>query len=327
MSFETPADRSRRRREISFVASVLAHAAVLLAIDAWPEAPPEPRKLEVELVRLGDPDREPGPPAAPETPDEVQAAAAEKPRPRPRQRRTAPRVAPDGVLPPAPEPGPTVAPEAPPEPQSFAAFQRGRTSKYLPSGTPLGTGGGRADGNGSLDVRGRDRCEPPPDRRFEVLYLLYDSSGSMSEIRRAQALSCAHQYARAAVEAGAEVVVGNFARGTTFVGPTRSMFDIEAALRSTSDSSATMLPSRELQPFLDRAPDADAELVIISDGMFPSAPDVLVWYRYYFEMNRENRAAMYTVGTPGYRPSVQALRSIGFDVFMYEQIRRPQDAL
>ncbi|HHO50245.1 MAG TPA: hypothetical protein ENK18_05065 [Deltaproteobacteria bacterium] len=180
--------------------------------------------------------------------------------------------------------------------------------------------GGTAEGVDGLTRAGRSRCEPPPHRRPELLYLLFDSSGSMNELRQAQALSCAQQYARAVLATGAPVVVVNFALDSTFSPPTHDMLDVQIALRAASDNRATVLPTRGLQSFFD--PSIAADLVIVSDGIFRTTPDVLIWYSYFLELNPDNRGTMYTVGSPGHREAVGRLRDIGFDVYMYEQLHR-----
>ena len=165
-------------------------------------------------------------------------------------------------------------------------------------------------------------ADPPQGRQPDRVYLLFDTSGSMSTMLRSQALACAHQYASGALASGAEVVVGNFALGSTFSDPTRDLMDVEIALRGASDGRSTVLPTRELQPFLDQDPGAVADLVIISDGWFQTDRQVVVWYRYFLDLNPNNRGTMFTVGTPGHRAGTGPLRSLGFDVYMYEQIHR-----
>ncbi len=325
-SFGAPEPGSTRRR-ISLLASVLVHAMLAWWVDPLPDPPPEDTVLEVAFVRMAPPGPDGGPP-----PSEAQDDAQPEPQPaRP---------------PPTPSPPASAVPPAPtgrrfaaldrgaqgtdtpnlrsdPTPRSFRDWQRNQRAgaAWAPS---IPVGGGAADGQDLLTQRGRDRCEPPGPRRSpEVVYLLFDSSGSMSSVRQAQALSCAGQVAEAALEAGAEVVVANFARNVTFYPPSRRLFDIQAALRGGSDRTATVLPARQLQPFFDQRPGADADLVIVSDGWFETPRDVLIWYEYFLEMNTDNRGMMFTVGTPGAQVGVGPLRELGFDVYMYEQISRP----
>jgi hypothetical protein len=316
----TATDGAGRAKAMGLGLSLALHAVLFVLPHELPEPEPEERVLDVAFVPRGDPTKPIGPPRGVPTPSPEVAVRA--------QPRRLP-VLPAPTTPPAPTgdrplPSPVPAPPSPaPAPLSFRDFERSQRSSFLPRGALDGTGGGALDGGSeALVSRGRDRCQPRPGRRFEVLYLLFDSSGSMSSTGRAQALACANQYVRAAIGSQASIVVANFARDVRFTGPTTSSFDVEAALREPTDGRATILPSRELQPFLDAAPGAISELVIVSDGMFLTTPEILIWYQYFLELHDENRGTMYTVGTPGYRPSVAELRGIGFDVFVYEQIRR-----
>lgn len=308
-------DPTHFRRQVSYAASVLVHAAVVLWLGWWWPEEPDEKPIELQLVQRGD---RPVPGDAPAAP-----AAPAPPQP-PRPPKKTPPPAPSGDHAVAVEPPSEVEPPAPapprptPAPTSFADWQRSRASSLLPSRLPPG---GSPDGQDLASRQGRDRCVPPTGRRVDRVYLLFDSSGSMTDNRQAEALGCAHQYARAALEGGAEVVVGNFARGVEFTAPTRDPLDIESALRGLSDKRATVLPGRELQPFLDAAPGAVADLVIVSDGWFEAAPEVLIWYRYFLDLNHENRGTMYTVGAPGHRAAVSALRDLGFDVYVYDQVR------
>ena len=137
---------------------------------------------------------------------------------------------------------------------------------------------------------GRHRCTPPRERRVDVVFLLFDTSGSMTDARRAQALACAHQYAAQALDGNAAVVVASFANGVHISEPARQMLDVEIALRHVTDPTQTWLPTSQLQPLFDRFEDAAADLVIISDGWFITNGDALNWYQYFLELNPDNRA-------------------------------------
>jgi hypothetical protein len=311
--------RVRAGRAASVAGSLALHALLLLLLDLWPDPPPPPPEvIELSLVRPGDGDEE-GVPATTKPSPEPPAPPTPPTPPKPRPEASPP---PAPALPPSPAPSTVPLPQPPspsPRPRSFREWQQSRASAFLPTAEPVADGG--AHGTDLIQRRGRDRCEPQPYRRFDVLFLLFDASGSMSDMGRAQALSCAHQYARAALERGAPVIVGTFARDAVFAPPTRRLLDVQAALRSAIDASATVLPTRQLGPLLDAAPGATAELVVVSDGWFVADDEVLVWYRYFLEANRDNRATMYTVGAPGQRDAVRRLQGIGFDVFIYDQLR------
>jgi hypothetical protein len=309
-------ERIRNRHLAAWLGSLLLHALLLGLLALWPEPQPPPRILELSLVRPGEGDEQGVPPPAEADPAQV------APRPSPMPPRPTPtRPAPAPALPPSPAPSPAPLPR-PPQPQpptSFRDWQRSRAA-FLPTAEPIGEGG--AQGDDLAQRRGRDRCVPAPHRRFDVLFLLFDASGSMTDMGRAQALSCAQQYAQAALDQGAHVIVGTFARDTIWSPPTRRLLDIQAGLRAAIDARHTALPTRELGALVDQAPGAISELVVVSDGWFVADNEVLVWYRYFLEVNPENRATMYTVGAPGHREAVRRLQGIGFDVFIYEQIRR-----
>ena len=305
------------------VGSLVAHALLLLLFSLVPARQAPERIMELSLVQQGDPTKDGGQPPTAEPPPKPSPPEPQPPTPRP-----TPPVAPDGQLaaaeavpprPPAPRSEPT--PPQPDAPLSFRDWQRQNRSAFLPSRAIQPDGGGQPDGRDYITQRGRDRCEPPAGRPAQVVYLLFDSSGSMNSASRAQALSCANQYARSVLASGALVVVGNFARGVSFSGPTRDILDIEIALRAASDPRYTNLPARELQPVLAQSSGRVADLVIISDGWFATPREVLVWYRYFLELGAENRGIMYTVGTPGRRQAVAQLRSLGFDVYEYQPIR------
>lgn len=326
--FERPEDRARRHRA-SVLASVALHGLLLWLLDTVELPQPEEEEvIQIALVARGTPGEAAGLVTAPEPPS-TPPPSEPQPSPQPPTRSPRPQAP---IAPPAPRgqrlaavqphpPSPPVPRSAPPAPLSFREWQRRRASPFLPLRTGSAAAvGGTAEGLDALTRTGRSRCEPPPHRELGLLYLLFDSSGSMNELRQAQALSCAQQYARAALAAGAQVVVVNFALSSTFSPPTRDMLDVQIALRAASDNRATILPTRDLQAFFDASVAAD--LVIVSDGMFRTTPDVLVWYSYFLELNPDNRGTMYTVGAPGHREAVGRLRNIGFDVYMYEQIQR-----
>ncbi|MEZ4320562.1 MAG: hypothetical protein R3F61_23980 [Myxococcota bacterium] len=310
---------------VAIVLSLVLHALGAVLIGRIPVPKNPPRVLEVSFVSQG---AEPGkqeatPPSEPQPaqpPQPVQTAAVSTPRP---------SVSPPSPV--SPSPAPTlpevrfpalqqaarnpVRPSDVQAPPSFAAWQESRKSSFLPNRIP--DGGGDPDGVASVDSRGKDRCVPDDLRAVDRLYLLFDSSGSMSSQLRAQALSCAQQYAEAAIDKGAVVVVGNFAAGAQFFPPTRNMTDVALAIRADVDARATVLPSMELNPFFDQDPNATSDLVILSDGYIPNARAALPWYRYFLELNPENRGYLYTLGTPGQPDVVDMLERIGFDVYVY----------
>ncbi|MEN0067688.1 MAG: hypothetical protein AAGA48_36505 [Myxococcota bacterium] len=303
-ALKTDPTRAVERRWASLAASLALHlVGLLLSAVVWPplEPPPPPEVVELALVAQGRPDAK-SPPAPERAPDRP-ATPAPAPDPRP-----APR-APTGDRPPPAEP-------VPQPPQSFAAWQAQRRSRYLPARSQYPQGA--IDGRAPIHRPGRRRCDPPEARNAERVYLLFDTSGSMEGIGRSQALTCAQQYAKRALDAGAEIVVGNFARTVRFAEPTRNMLDVQLALRALNDPTATRLPGRELQAYFQQVPDVPADLVIISDGLVMTEREVLIWYRFFLEMHPENRGIMYTVGNRGARNAVTQLRGLGFDVHAYE---------
>jgi hypothetical protein len=303
----------------SFVGSLVVHGLVAALAQWAPEAPPPEPPLQLTLLAPDPAEATDGAPpplgAPPAAPPPAPSAAAVRPR-----TPTSVPPAPGGERPlPAPEP----TPATPEPPRSFRDWRRSRATTHLPAGNPFGAGSAGAAGTGTGEMASRNRCEPAPGRRFDTLYLLFDSSGSMSSALRAEALSCAHQYAQASIRDGASVVIGNFARDAHFTGPTRSMVDVEFAIRGTVDGSATILPWAQLEPYLDRDEGHAAELVIVSDGMFATDPEVLRWYRSFLARSPDHRATMYAVGPPGEIQAVGRLERTGMDVFLYERIRRP----
>jgi hypothetical protein len=317
--FEPPEVQRMKRMRTSYVLALLAHGALFFLGDPrqLPESEPDER-IELALVSSAPPADDDGAAVAPPEPVQPQPpppappqVAAVKPAP----------VAPDGMRPlPTPRPvAPTPVPPAPPAPPtSFRDWQR-QQRRYLPS-APVVSGGGM-DGTDMISRQGRDRCEPRYPQPVDVVYLLFDASGSLSETMTAQALSCAQQAAQAALRQGAVIVVGTFARDLQLSPPTTNYDDVQVALRAFTDRTATVLPARELQRYLDRAPGARSELVIVSDGWIPNTAEVLNWYRYFLELHPDNRGVMYTVGNRGHREAVDALRDIGFDVVQYDPIQ------
>lgn len=306
----------------SVLAALLLHAVTLAVLTLVVRPPlerpelPEERVIQLELSA-------PGQVASPDPPAGEPEAAPPPPPPTPRAPAPTPSapVAPRGELAVAP-PAPTAPPPTPTpsKPTSFKQWSQQRTaaaSKYLPRGLPDESGGGTPDGRDRLNAVGQDRCEPRTSRQVDVVYLLFDSSGSMSPRVMAQALSCAHQYARESIGRGAYVVVGNFARGSKFSPATRDLNEVEFSLRDNADYRGTIIPARELGPFLNQYPDATADLVIISDGWVQNAREVIPWYAYFMELNPDNRGFMYSVGSPGDPEFSRALRSLGFDVYVY----------
>ncbi len=299
----TEATRSAERRWASLAASLVLHVVGLfLAAITWPDPKEREKPLEVvELALVSEGERDVEAPPAPREPRPQPPTTSAPPSPR-----LAP-PAPVGELAPQTEPAP---------PESFAEWQARRRSRYLPPSTPYAAG--RVKGQQPLNRPGRRNCDPVATRAADRVYLLFDSSGSMSGLGHAQALRCAQQYASGALARGAEIVVANFARDVKFSEPTRKMLDVQIALRALTDPTQTRLPSRELQRFFQQLPDAPADLVIISDGWFVPEREVLTWYRFFLELHPENRGVMYTVGNRGARDAVTHLRGLGFDVHAYE---------
>ena len=60
--------------------------------------------------------------------------------------------------------------------------------------------------------------------------------------------------------------------------------------------------------------------MILSDGMIPNYRSVLPWYRYFLEINPENRGYLYTLGTRGPPEVTSALRKIGFEIYVYRTL-------
>jgi len=293
---------SRGTLRIPFVLSALTHLLLLWVQPPVTEKREEVRVMELALVQRGDgPGKEP-----------AEAAVEQSTPPPPRPRSSTP-------VPPAPTADRPLEPTPTPQPQMPTSF--GEWSRNQRAAVPLlanqrnFSGGSR--GSDVAGSKGKKRCVPFHQRRVDVVYLLFDSSGSMSQARHSQALGCAHQYAKAAMEHGAWVIVGNFAAYTDFYPPTRNMTDVEIALRGASDARATVLPTTRLTQLFDHNPHAVADMVIVSDGYILNYGELLPSYRYFLEINKENRGYMYTVGSPGHPAVTQALQEIGFDVFIY----------
>ncbi len=302
------------------LASLLLHSAGLYGMSltnlSLPPKEEEPKVLQIALVQRGADPSKPAaePPAAPEAEPEP------TPKPQPQVAEVRPQPAPpQPVVTPPPMPLP-VAPAPSPfssRPKSFADFRQRRMSSFVSGKIP--DPGGTPDGDRSSN-RGTDKCVPAPGRKLDRLYLLYDSSGSMSGSLRGQALRCAQQYAKEAIDGGATVVVGNFARHASFIPPTTNMSDVSFALREDNDYRATVLPSTELYQFFDSSPDLRSDLVILSDGYIPNYRETLSSYRYFFDLNSDNRAYLYTLGTPGHPEVTAALRKLGFEIYIYRVI-------
>lgn len=317
----------RRTHIVAFCVSAALHGAVLavlwwaparkVPVPVVPVVPP----IEIEYLALVEPSASLSPaPAAPSSPASIT---------RPRRRMQSPTTPshpptqPPIAVVDEPQPLVPASPADEPAAPTFRDWQRRHRAAFAAVGRAFAEGGpsaGRAEGADLLSKAGHARCEPSPDRRFSVLYLLFDSSGSMSDVRRAQALSCAHTYAKVAIEQGSAVVVANFARDTRVTGPTCSMLDVEVALRATGDGTATILPTAQLGPLFDADPSAVSELVIVSDGLFEVDGRAGAWYRYFLEVNPENRARMYAVRAPGQGDALTHLRAAGVDVTLDEHL-------
>ena len=273
--------RNARRRVwyTSVFLSLISHAVAGMWFDrldlARPhekvEKPDEPEVIQIALLapgdRLTEANTAPPPPPSPPIPTPTPAPKARQAPP------TAPPTsppAPQGTLPlwsPLPfAPGP--APVEPAPPVSFAAWEQNRWSRFKPN---LFEARGSPDGVAPMTRDGRKKCAPAPDRPVERVYLLFDTSGSMSDLLRAQALSCAQQYARHAIDAGASVVIGNFAGQVTLSEPTTDIMDVGFALRSGNDPTRTVLPGRELNRYFERNPGLTSDIVILSDGGSPTS--------------------------------------------------------
>lgn len=312
----------RVRLVLAGLASLSVHGAVGLAL-AWVPARQAPvdRVLTVSFVSQGEkPGRHAIEPGRQET--SATATPPVPPSPRPPVPMPPSGGTPDGpTLPEIRFPGLARAQQGQPQrdvrqgAQAFESWQTARMAGLIPDA--LEDPGGERTGTAVVTTHGMERCEPVSGRRVDGLYLLFDASGSMSETLLAQALACAQQYAEAAVARGGYVVVGTFARTSRFSPPTRDLTEVAFALRATTDPTATILPSRELGTYFEAQRPAHTDLVILSDGMIPNLREVLPWYRYYLELDPENRAYLFTLGSPGHPDVTAALRDIGFEIVVY----------
>lgn len=308
------------------VLSLALHGIGAYGLTTLPDRPlpKEPETLRIQLISQGEPaedDQTSAPDvakAAPETTKPVEAPptpAPPTPKPTP-----APTPAPPAETVAAPSPLGTLPmqrptrPTAPSPPTSFAQFRQRRMSSFVPN--TFQTFGGHR-GTDRSHNNDRDRCEPFPHRRLQRLYLLYDTSGSMVGQLEDQALRCAHQYASAALEQGADVVVGNFAGYTTLFPPTRDRTTIGAALRDDNDHTATVLPSTELYRYFDQDPTMVSDLVILSDGYIPNIDGVAASYSYFLDLNADNRGYLYTLGAKAHPQVTDQMQDLGFDVYVY----------
>ncbi len=307
-------DRGDGRLPTSYAASVLVLLLAGALLWWWGplrEPPEEEKRISIELVAQG---QGPRPHAAmamqePSTPPPQPAAVKPRPKAPPAPRGTVPLPEP-----PKPQAVPMPSPSTPVrEPtMSFRDYQAAQMD-----GVPRPQAGGRG-GTDLATSKGKDRCEPA--RGADLVLLLYDASGSMSDTRRAQGIHCARQYAMSAIAGGAQVVVGSFGLTSAFSRPTRDPRDIDVALRAHVDGRGTVLPTRELFPWIDQAEGKVMDLVIVSDGFIPPSREVVDAYRYFLDMNPQNRGVMYTVGAPGMHAIETELRDLGFDVFIYQQL-------
>jgi len=306
-------DRGDGRLPASYAASALVHlvgAVLLWWAGPLNPPPPEEKRISIELVAQG---RGPQQHAA----MAVQPPSAPPSQPTPVRPRPKAPPAPRGTvplpLPVDPSPAPVPAPVSPVQSPttSFRDWQAARMD-----GVPLPSGG--RGGTDLVSSKGKDRCEPA--RASDLVILLYDASGSMADTRRAQGIHCARQYAQGAIARGAQVVVGSFGLTSAFSPPTRDVSDIDFALRAQVDARGTVLPARELFPWIDNAQGKVMDLVIVSDGYIPPSREVVDAYSYFLDLHPQNRGVMYTVGQPGQRAIENELRDLGFDVFVYQQL-------
>lgn len=305
--------------------SLMLHGLVLYTYpDREPPPEPLPPDPVMALTLLAEPT-----PGGPEGSAEASVAPMSteisKPDPRPPSRKRAPTPPKPPEVPPAPadpavaEPQPRATSQgAPPPAPSFRSWQAQRT-RGLPgfgsrTPTPRGLGG---QGRDRARSRGTKRCTPHVDRIPEVVYLLIDSSGSMDSGWGALAVSCAQQYARAAMAGGALVGVGNFAERATFTRPTRDMVDVNVALRTNNNGQGTQLPARQLGPLFQAHEHLRGDLVLLSDGYLPNYRDAMPWYLYFLDMNAQNRGYLYSIGSAAPQQVTAAFENSGFQVFTY----------
>jgi hypothetical protein len=328
-------DRDNARNAAIF-ASLLMHVGFVGGMAYYDRnTPPEPNK-PIELTFLADPI-----PGAPSEGDEVDVGAQQQQQPQPTkvaQRTPTPRTVQPPKRPVRPtqsqQPDATKFPErrdnavapsvqqpesaTPPNQTSFAAWQAAKR-KRLPGlskqmSSMVGLGG---EGRDFVRARGTEKCTPRSGRTPDLVYLLMDSSGSMNEAWRSQALTCAHQYVEAALASGALVSIGNFADRTTFTKPSRDPVAIGAMLRSRDNGRGTLLPSRQLGPLLDTYASLEADMVVLSDGGLVNYADVMHWYRYFLDLHEGNRGYLYTVGYEAPGEVTRAFEMSGFEIFVY----------
>jgi hypothetical protein len=324
--------------------SMVVHSLVVTFVEIEKPQPP-PKDEPVELTLLAEP--VPGEEGGGDVDATVAPEPAASPPPTPSKKKAQERVrkapevpqlakladmaladaSPDAevVETPAEQPVPPTPPtEAQPNTtprMSFSSWMA-EQSKGIPG---LGAHAPRLEHGGGVGrdrvrSRGTKQCVPTADRMPEIVYLLIDSSGSMTADWRAQAISCAHQYARAAMAHGAKVAVGNFADRATFTEPTDDMTELGAALRLRSNGQGTTLPAAQLGPLFDSYVSLPADLVVLSDGALPNYREAMPWYQYFLDINSNNRGYLYTVGFEGPREVTAAFESWGFEVFVYRII-------
>lgn len=307
--------------------SVVLHLLLLWSLPDKPVPPPKDKVIEVTFLaepRAGD--KSAGPDADVGAPQKKPPPAPPQPRPKPKPAKISkPKAKPVPAAPkavptdePAPAPSEAAEPATEEMPKSFAAWQASQ-KKGLPG---LGKQrpaivGLEGRGEDLARSRGTKRCGPRGSRLPDVLYLLIDSSGSMTPEWQSQALTCAHQYARKVVEAGGLVSVGNFAERTTFTRPSQDFTDIASMLRLRTNGHQTRLPGKELGPLLDAHANLEADLVVLSDGYLPNTREAMTWYRYFLKVNPENRGYLYTIGLAAPREVTDAFSMAGFDVLVY----------
>jgi hypothetical protein len=308
----------------AMVISIVLHGLGVAYVKIEPSQPPPPDKV-VELTFLSRA-------AEADVPDEalggnnaaeaVQTPPAPPPSspttPNPRTSPSAPQAPRSDFEPSLPEPAPTTAPSSSSPRMSFRDWQASR-NRGLPGLQPrsLST---QQRGDGGRDLtnsRGTKQCTPRGQRVPEVVFVLIDSSGSMDKERQDQAISCAQQYAQAALDLGAMVGVGNFADQASFTKPTRDLMEIGAALRSRANGQGTLLPSTQLGGLIDRHVGQRADLVIVSDGYLPNYREAMPWYSYFLKLGEDNRGYLYTVGYDPPREVSDAFVTIGFGVYVY----------
>ena len=320
--------RSERRdvRLRALVAALVLHTLGVMALDRWvPEREPSHEEpIVLSLMATGNTDAEADALAAED--EVVEEAPVTTPSPTPPQPQPTPRPTP--VMPAAIEAPPVkeapmgtapMSQPTPAPPTSFAQWQRSRFNRFS---APRATGTTRdprgAIGPDRATSRGVQRCEPDVSVRADIVYLLFDSSGSMSRWRKDLAVSCAQQYAKASLDRGARVAVANFADATSVTLPSHDLTTVGAALRDTSQGNGTRLPTSELRELFATQGTGRAELVIVSDGYLPNVQQALPWYQYFLETNPDNRGYLYTIRQGGAADVTQAFTGIGFRVLIYD---------